>query len=83
MEPMCPTIMAVVLNHRVNCTPKVQQVLTASGCIIQTRLGIHEGCEDRWLVLLHLCGPDDQIDELEKDLVAIPGVKVKKMKVDL
>lgn len=83
MERVCPTIMAVVLNNRVNCAPKVQEILTANGCMIQTRLGVHEACEDRGLILLHLCGPDTQVDALERDLIAVPGVRVKRMKIDL
>jgi len=83
VKGVCPTIMAVLLDNRTDCAPRVQQKLTEHGCIIQTRLGIHEGCEDRGLILLNLCGSDDQVTGLEKDLNSIPGVRTRSMKLDL
>lgn len=79
----CPVIMALVLDNRTDCAPKVQEILTRHGCIIKTRLGIHESCDSRGLILLNLCGGDEQISALEKDLQSVPGVRSKWMKLDI
>lgn len=81
----CSIIMAVLVDKRNNAAPTVQEVLTKHGCIISTRIGLHQvsECSDNGLIILHLCGDDDKIEILEKDLEGISGVKVKKMKLDI
>lgn len=80
----CYHIMGVLVNHRSQKAPKVQEVLTQSGCIIKTRLGLHEAgdvCSEEGLILLQLSGSTEAIAALEKDLNAIEGVSAKMMEI--
>jgi hypothetical protein len=78
-------IMAVIIDQRNNTAPQVQEVLTKYGCLISTRLGLHQvrGCSDNGLIILHLAGSDTDIQRLEKELEGIDGVRVKMMNIDL
>lgn len=82
-EEKCSTIMAVLIDKRTDAAPGVQEILTKYGCIISTRIGMHQvnKCEEEGLVILHLCGSDQDIAELETELKAVHRVKVEKMKV--
>ncbi|OPJ59115.1 hypothetical protein [Clostridium oryzae] len=77
------TIMALSIDPRVEHAPQVQTVLTKHGCIIKTRLGLHETsedyCENRGLILLKINGKKDEINELEQELKDVEGVNVKSM----
>lgn len=80
----CYNIMAVLINHRSQNAPKVQTTLTKHGCIIKLRIGLHEAgdvCTEEGLVLLQLCGNDEEIKQLEDDLNAIEGVRAKTMHI--
>jgi len=50
--------MAIKIEPRVEIAPTVQAILTKYGCIIQTRLGLHEAsktsCSNSGLVILNL-----------------------------
>lgn len=78
-------IMAVAIDPRSEHAPQVQTVLTKHGCIISTRLGLHEiskdYCSNRGLILLHINGETEEVNALEKDLQDIEGVKVKHMTI--
>lgn len=80
----CSTVMAVLIDKRTDAAPTVQEVLTRHGCIISTRIGMHQvgECAEEGLVILHLCGSDNDIESLENDLSGIHRVQVKKMKVE-
>ena len=77
------TIMAIAINPRTKSAPTVQEILTKHGCIIKTRLGLHEAsestCSQRGLVLLQLRQDADTIDQLKADLTNIDGVTVNTM----
>ncbi len=77
-------IYGVQMNDRKDDAVKVQQIFTDYGCIIKTRIGLHQQnentCSENGLVLLELtnnCNP--QCEELEEKLNSINGVNVKKM----
>jgi hypothetical protein len=78
-------IMAITVDLRTNNAPKVQEVLTKHGCIIKMRLGLHETsskmCSERGLILLQLCGEDDEVKALKEDLVSVQGVKLNTMTI--
>lgn len=75
------SILLILIGKRKEDAVKVQQILTAWGCIIKTRLGIHDGvldnCSDEGLLILELYGSDEQKDELTRKVALIPGVNSK------
>ena len=79
----CPNLMIILVDHRTNAAAKVQDVLTKNGCAIQTRLGLHESCEETGLIILQLCGSDAEVDVLEKELKALSNISVERIKMQL
>lgn len=84
---MAKTILLVLVGKRQESAVKVQQVLTAWGCIIKTRLGIHDGvmdnCSDEGLLILELYGTDEQKEELARKVAVIPGVSSQLVNLQL
>jgi len=72
------TLLIVLIGKRKDAAVNVQKILTAWGCIIKTRLGIHDGildnCSDAGLVILELYGTKEQKEELARKVAIIPGV---------
>ena len=77
----CYNVMTVLTKNRMDSVPDMQNVLTKSGCLIKTRLGLHDAgedfCSNEGLIILQLIGSDKEILELEESLNKIPGVKAK------
>ncbi|AKI97550.1 hypothetical protein [Kosmotoga pacifica] len=75
------TVMVVMVDHRKEVATKVQQILTGWGCLIKTRLGLHDGvldnCSDVGLIILELVGEEKQHQELCRKLNLLDGVKAK------
>jgi hypothetical protein len=84
---MAKTMLLVLVGKRKESAVKVQQVLTAWGCIIKTRLGIHDGvmdnCSDEGLLILELYGTDEQKEELARKVAVLPGVSSKLVNLSL
>ena len=82
---MNTTIMAIALEARNKFAPNLQEILTKHGCIISMRLGLHETskelCAERGLILLQLCGEEEEIADLKEDLHGIEGIKVNTMSI--
>lgn len=81
---MQKVIMGIQVEQRRETANKVQQMLTDYGCIVKTRLGLSQSCDDfcsdTGLILLEfLSSAGDKIIELEQKLESIEGVIVKKM----
>ena len=77
------TIMGIEIQNREELAMAVQGVLTTHGCIIKTRLGLHETgnfCSPSGLIILEFA-PDDkgEYNLLEKELNEIDGVIARKM----
>ncbi|NFH70758.1 hypothetical protein FDA33_18225 [Clostridium botulinum] len=76
-------IMAVTIDPRSAHAPEVQTILTKHGCIIKTRVGLHEvsknSCSEQGLIILHIHSSLEEIKVFEKDLLKVHGVKVKYM----
>ena len=72
------SILIILIGNRKESAVKVQQVLTAWGCLIKTRLGIHDGildkCSDQGLLILELYGSKKEKDEVARKVAVIPGV---------
>lgn len=77
------TIMAITIDPRSAHAPQVQTILTKHGCIITTRLGLHEvsenSCSEAGLIILHIHSGLDEVKVLEKELLEVDDVKVKYM----
>ncbi|MBI2418817.1 MAG: hypothetical protein HYV28_13135 [Ignavibacteriales bacterium] len=81
------TILLILVGKRAESAVKVQQILTAWGCIIKTRLGIHDGimenCSDEGLLILELHGTEEQKQELTRKVSVLPGVTSKLIELKL
>lgn len=77
------TIIGIHVTDRVQHAGEVQQTLTAHGCQIKTRIGLHEVSEDycspSGIILLEVVGGAREIAALLRDLRRIKGVEVRKM----
>lgn len=75
------TILLILVGQRKQAAVQVQKVLTGWGCMIKTRLGIHNGvmenCSDQGLLILELAGDRKQMDELARKVSLIKGVTSK------
>jgi len=84
---MKKTILIILIGKRKDEAVKVQQILTGWGCMIKTRLGIHDGvldnCSDSGLVILELVGTDEQKQELTRKLAVLPGVSSKLVELEV
>jgi uncharacterized protein YqgQ len=77
-------IMGIQVGNRESEALKVQELLTKNGCIIKTRLGLHESSEELCsitglIILEFLPDKEDEIAVLEKELAALSTIVVKKM----
>jgi hypothetical protein len=61
----------------------VQEVLTKSGCVIKTRIGLHDthenSCSPNGLIIVELLGDDGKLDEFVSKMRAVEGVDVQYM----
>ncbi|MGK9475699.1 hypothetical protein [Melioribacter sp. OK-6-Me] len=84
---MKKSILLVLVGKRKEEAIKVQQILTAWGCMIKTRLGIHDGvlenCSDTGLIMLELVGEDEKKTELERKLNLLAGVTAKLVNLEV
>ncbi|HAE43430.1 MAG TPA: hypothetical protein DCG34_11040 [Clostridiales bacterium] len=77
-------ILGIQVGDREHEAVKVQELLTKHGCIIKTRLGLHEAstvaCSSKGLILLEFL-PDSEaeIDSIETELSSLESVVVRKM----
>ncbi|MCD6254169.1 MAG: hypothetical protein J7J80_07195 [Thermotogae bacterium] len=87
MDIPIKTVMAVLVDNRKKEAVQVQKILTEWGCLIKTRLGLHEGtldqCSDSGLIILELVGNPDQHVQLCERLNTLPGVVAKYMTLSI
>lgn len=76
-------ILGVHITDRVKKAVEVQAILSAYGCNIRTRLGLHDtsanACSPNGLVLLEIVGEPKIAGEITRKLAKVPGVDVQKM----
>ena len=84
---MKKSVLLILIGNRRDAAVKVQKVLTAWGCMIKTRLGIHDGvlddCSDTGLVILELVGRENDKQEIARKLSLIEGVSSRLVQLDL
>ena len=73
--------MIIVIEKRKKEAVTVQKILTEWGCLIKTRLGLHEGtldnCSETGTLFLELVGEKDRLIELNRKLNLLEGVESK------
>jgi len=78
---MAKNVMLINVNARKESASKLQQILTAWGCNIKTRLGLHEGtlenCTESGLIFLELVGTGKDHDELARKLNLLQGIEAR------
>ncbi|KAF2955711.1 hypothetical protein [Marinitoga sp. 38H-ov] len=76
-------VLGIFIHDRKKEAGEVQRLLTGFGCVIKTRLGLHDAfdndCSDRGLILLELAGDQNLWKDLEEKLTKIEGITVKNM----
>ena len=84
---MSKTLLLILVGKRKETAVKVQKILTAWGCIIKTRLGIHDGvmdnCSDKGLLILELYGTEEQKKELARKVEVLTGVSSQLVNLSL
>ncbi len=75
------TVVVAVLKKRRSAAVNFQKVLTDFGCIVKTRLGIHDGvldkCSDTGLIILEIVGSDKEKKGFSAALKKVSGLKIK------
>lgn len=78
---MKKTVLLVLVGKRKEEAVKLQQILTAWGCLIKTRLGLHTGvmdnCTESGFLFLELYGSDEDNAELARKIAVLPGIESK------
>ncbi len=84
---MKKSVMIILVDHRKDRAQAVQKILTTWGCLIKTRLGIHDGvldnCSESGLIILELVGENDKHEQMKERLSALPGVKAELTTLEL
>lgn len=79
------TIMGIRLDNRMQTALDFQKALTEYGCIIKTRLGLHDvtdnRCAPNGLIILELIDSPEARD-FEKEISLLPGIEIKVMKFE-
>ena len=79
-------VLGVLIENRFEEVERVQKLLTEFGCIIKTRLGLHqqaeydETCTEKGLLILEMIkNSGDKGKELKENLSQIEGIIVRSM----
>ncbi len=75
---MSKTLLLILVDGRKNNAVTVQKILTEWGCLIKTRLGIHDGvlnnCSESGLIILELVGEKEKHEELARKINLLDGI---------
>lgn len=84
---MKKTVLLILVDKRKKAAINVQKILTGWGCLIKTRLGIHDGvldnCSDAGLIICELVGSPAKKKELARKLKLVAGVNTKLIELSL
>ena len=73
------TIFGIRLSDRIKNSNQLQELLTDYGCIIKTRIGLHDTacgvCSPYGIILLEVIRDEERINNFVMDLQNISGVK--------
>ena len=80
-------VLLILVGSRKTSAVNVQKTLTGWGCLIKTRLGIHDGvlshCSDSGLLFLELVGDATKHTELTRKLNLLKGVRAELVNIKL
>ncbi len=82
---MKKSILIIAVGKRRDVAVEIQKILTAGGCCIKTRLGIHDGvgdsCSEEGLIILELVGATKDKKALAEKLDALYAVRTKLIEI--
>ena len=77
------TIIGIKISNRLERAVSVQEIMTKYGCIIKTRIGLHEEingqCSPRGLILLEIINDEESI-KIANELCDIEEIEIQQMK---
>ena len=80
-------IMGIMITDRIKDATELQKVLTEYGCLIKTRLGLHEVSNNtgskKGLLVLEVIGKKSEWEKFEFAVKSLDGVELKYMDFDL
>ncbi len=81
------SVLLILVDHRKESSEKLQKILSAWGCTIKTRLGLHsevmDNCTEHGLLFLELAGKDADHEELTRKISLLKGVKCELVNLEL
>lgn len=76
------TIIGIKLSNRADTASEMQDILSEFGCIIRTRIGLHDvdcgRCSQNGIILLEVIN-DELLPKLQKQLCSIDGIELQQM----
>ena len=76
------TIIGIKISNRLQSAIAVQEILTKVGCIIKTRIGLHEEingqCSPKGLILLEIIDDKKAVD-IANELCDIEEIEIQQM----
>lgn len=79
------TIFGIRLSDRIKNAKDFQEVLSNYGCIIKTRIGLHDMscgvCSPNGIILLEVVNNEEEISNLVMDLQKLKGIKFNIMEL--
>ena len=80
-------VLLIIVDKRKESAVNMQKTLTAWGCMIKHRLGLHDGvmenCTETGLIFIELVGEQDKQIELTRKLNLLSGVTAKRIVLEL
>jgi putative iron-only hydrogenase system regulator len=73
------TVMGILVDHRSEVAPGVQEVITRHGTDIICRMGVPSPSKEKGLITLVFEGDVQGIGQFRRELEEIPGVTVQTM----
>ena len=84
---MQKTLLLILVDGRKKSAVNVQKILTEWGCLVKTRLGIHDGvlenCSESGLLILEMVGDAEKHEELARKISVLPGVSTKLVNLEV
>lgn len=78
-------LLILSIGNRKQSALKVQEILTESGCMVKTRLGIHTNpsgvCMDAGVIILEVIAKEFELQGLVSKLETVEGVKAQLVKI--